>query len=234
MKASYLYLTLDVIAISFPLAFSFYPRANFSKNWKHLLCALLIPAAVFITWDMAFTHMGIWGFNPKYLLGIYVYNLPIEEILFFICIPYACVFSYEALNYLVKRDVFASITRPITILLIVVLLSLGLANFQRWYTCTTFLSTGILLALLEWRLRPSFLSRFYLMFCFILIPFFLINGILTGSFTDEPVVWYNAKEMLGFRMGTIPFEDTFYGMLLLLMNVSLFERARGRMRLSPP
>jgi lycopene cyclase domain-containing protein len=228
LKSNYLYLTLDIFSIFFPLAFSFYPKANFSKNWKHMLGALLIPAVIFIVWDMAFTRMGIWGFNPKYLLGIYIYNLPVEEVLFFFCIPYACVFSYEALNHLVKKDVLASIARPITILLIVFLLSLGLMNFQRWYTCATFLSTAALLVLLEWRRRASFLSRFYLMFCFILIPFFLINGILTGSVTDEPVVWYNAAEILGFRMGTIPFEDTFYGMLLLLMNVYLFERARGR------
>lgn len=226
MKSNYLYLLLDFISILFPLAFSFYRKANFSKKWKYLWKALLIPAVVFVVWDMAFTKIGVWGFNPKYILGIYIYNLPIEEVLFFICIPYACVFMYYALNYLVKRDILFSIASSITIVLIIFLVTFGLMNLERWYTSVTFFSTAFLLLLLQWKWKVTFLSRFYFTFIFVLIPFFMVNGILTGSFIDEPVVWYNASEISGFRIGTIPFEDIFYGMLLLLMNVSLFERGQ--------
>jgi len=224
LKSNYLYLLLDFISVLFPLAFSFYPKANFSKKWKYLWKALFIPATIFIVWDMAFTKMGVWGFNPKYILGIYIYNLPIEEALFFICIPYAWVFLYEALNHLVKKDFLASLASSITIMLVMLLLTLGVMNLQRWYTGVTFLANALFLLMLQWKRKAIFLSRFYFAFFFVLIPFFMVNGILTGSFIDEPVVWYNASEILGLRMGTIPFEDIFYGMLLLLMNVSLFER----------
>ncbi|HEV8513949.1 MAG TPA: lycopene cyclase domain-containing protein [Cyclobacteriaceae bacterium] len=226
MKSNYLYLLLDFISVIFPLVFSFHPKASFSKKWKYLWSALLIPAVIFIVWDMAFTRMGVWGFNPKYILGIYVYNLPIEEVLFFICIPYACVFLYEALNHLVKKNFLASAASSITIILIMFLFTLGILNLQRWYTGVTFFATAFFLALLQWQWKATFLGRFYFAFIFVLIPFFIVNGILTGSFIDEPVVRYNANEIIGLRIGTIPFEDSFYGMLLLLMNVSLFERGQ--------
>jgi lycopene cyclase domain-containing protein len=227
MKTHYLYLLIDFLTILFPLAFSFYPKANFSKKWKYLFPAIGIPAIIFIVWDMAFTKMGVWGFNPNYVCGIYVYNLPIEEILFFVCVPYACVFTYEALKYLVPKDIFGKYAMPISTMLIMFLLTIGLLNTDRWYTGVTFVACAIFLALLQWKWKAPFLGRFYFSFLFILIPFFIVNGILTGSFIDEPVVWYNENEMLGLRMGTIPFEDTFYGMLLLLMNVSIFESRQG-------
>ncbi|MGC9342869.1 MAG: lycopene cyclase domain-containing protein [Bacteroidales bacterium] len=58
---------------------------------------------------------------------------------------------------------------------------------------------------------------------FVLIPFLIVNGILTGSFIEEEIVWYNDMENLSFRIFTIPVEDMFYGMLLILMNVSIYE-----------
>jgi lycopene cyclase domain-containing protein len=222
LDQKYLYLSINLLSVIFPFAFSFYPKANFSKKWKYLWAAILIPAALFILWDAAFTHIGVWGFNPTYLSGLHIGNLPIEEIMFFICIPYSCVFSYEASKYLVKIDYVVSLQKSISIALILLALVVAGLHLDKWYTCSTFLGLGFFVLLLYLNDAP-FLGRFYFMYPFILIPFFLVNGILTGSFTDSPVVWYNDGENLGIRIGTIPIEDLFYGLFLLMMNVSIFE-----------
>ena len=56
-----------------------------------------------------------------------------------------------------------------------------------------------------------------------LIPFFIINGILTGSFIENEVVWYNNDENLGIRLFTIPIEDSIYAFTLILTNLALTE-----------
>jgi len=228
MKSNYLYLFLDLISISFPLAFSFYPSANFSKKWKYLWPSILITALIFISWDIAFTNRGVWGFNPKYILGIYFFNLPLEEVLFFVCIPYACVFLYEELNHFVGRDWLEELSPRISAGLCFFMMLIGILNIHRWYTSVTFIAASIFLAAVQWKWIRLSLSRFYFAFIIILIPFFIVNGILTGSFISEPVVWYNPAEMLDIRIGTIPIEDVFYGMLLLLMNISLFEGLQNK------
>jgi lycopene cyclase domain-containing protein len=56
-----------------------------------------------------------------------------------------------------------------------------------------------------------------------LIPFFIVNGILTGSGLKQPVVWYNNAENIGIRLFTIPVEDIAYGLELILANIFFFE-----------
>lgn len=223
MNQKYLYLAVNICTILVPFLFSFYPKANFSKKWKYLWIAILVPAIVFIIWDEYFTQLGVWGFNEKYLSGIYIGSLPLEEILFFVCIPYACVFTYEALNYLIEKDLLAQFENGISVFLIIASLLLAMFDFDKWYTCATFLALAEFLLILKVFFKMR-LGRFYLAYLVILIPFFIVNGILTGSWIDDPVVWYNDAENLGIRIGTIPVEDIFYGMLLILMNVSILER----------
>lgn len=234
MNSNYLYLLIDLAAISLPFAFSFHPRANFSKKWKYLFPGIIIPAIIFLVWDEWFTRMGVWGFNPKYLSGFYLFNLPLEEVLFFICIPYACVFTYEAVGYFSKRDYFKKAVNTINVFLIVVLAIIGLINYYRWYTVVTFTSLSLFLVYLHFKIKPGYMGKFYMAYLFILIPFFLVNGILTGTGIESEVVWYNNAENLGIRMATIPIEDAFYGMLLILMNVSIFEFLQKKQERNTP
>jgi lycopene cyclase domain-containing protein len=230
LSSKYLYLAINFFTVIIPFLASFYPKAPFYKKWKYLWLAILIPAVLFLVWDEVFTRIGIWGFNDQYLTGVLIGNLPLEEVLFFFCIPYACVFTYFALNHLIDKDYLFPHQDLISGVLIISLLGFGIYFMDKAYTGVTFFVLGLFLAYQMLKLRPRYMGRFYVAFLITLIPFFIVNGILTGSFIDDEVVWYNNAETLGVRIGTIPVEDIFYGMLLILMNITLFEWLEERER----
>jgi lycopene cyclase domain-containing protein len=227
LKSKYLYLSINLVTFIVPFIFSFYPKANFSRKWKYVLPAIVISGFIFLVWDAAFTAFGIWGFNPEYVTGVGILGLPMEEILFFICVPYACLFTYFALNHLIEKDYLFVHQEMITSLLIILLLIAGIYNIEKAYTSSVFLLTGLFLAFTLLKLRVRFMGRFYLAFAGLLLPFMIVNGILTGSFIDEPVVWYNSDEIIGIRLGTIPLEDTAYCMLMLLIPITIWEKFEG-------
>lgn len=219
---NWLYLAIDLGAIIIPFIYSFDKRLLFYTKWKYLIPSTLIVGALFIIWDVYFTQIGIWGFNPNYLLGIDILNLPIEEWLFFVCIPYACVFTYECIFYFIKNPFrFRSIYISIPIL--IVLSSILFFNLNKAYTASAFIVCMAVIVLAEFILKARYLSKFYFSFLIILIPFFIVNGLLTGALIPDQVVWYNDQENLGIRLGTIPVEDMFYGLSMLLGNVILYE-----------
>lgn len=224
----YTYFLLNICSIAFPLAFSFDKRLNFYKNWKGLFWGIGIMGAIYIVWDMAFTAMGVWGFNEKYLTGWQLANLPLEEWMFFFFIPYSCLFIYEAANYFIKTDYLGKIARPLALALGAVILVIGMGNIDKWYTGMTFIFCGGYLLLHNIVFRPVWLGRFFVGYFFSLIPFLLVNGWLTGGFTAEPVVWYDDTENLGIRIGTIPVEDSVYLLLLLLGITTIYEWVNHR------
>ena len=219
----YTYLLLNLCSIVIPFACSFEDRLQFYKKWKSLFPGILIPGTLFLIWDSLFTTQEIWRFNPQYLIGIKIYNLPIEEVLFFFCIPYSCVFTYEVLNYFVKQDVLGKYARHGTIILAYILVAVAFQYHEMAYTfCTSALTVGFLLLHLV-ILKKEYWSRLVFSYLVILIPFFMVNGILTGTGLHEPVVWYNNEENLGIRILTVPIEDTIYGFLLTGLNITIYE-----------
>ena len=217
----YLYLILDIATISIPLLVSFHPRLQFYRKWKPLFLSLIISSAFYIIWDIFFTKYGIWGFNETYFIGIKIANLPIEEWLFFICIPYACVFTHYALLELIPKLSYPKkyFNHTIVILIFSCIL-LSLFFHQKWYTLINYAYCAILLTAV-YRYKRVLLQQYLVTFLFILIPFFIVNGILTGTGIEEEVVWYNNEENLNFRIGTIPVEDIIYAFTLILTNISL-------------
>lgn len=218
---------VDLWCVIVPFAFSFYPKIQFYKQWRYFLVPCLATAFFFLVWDVAFTKAGIWSFNPLYVSGLYIAGLPIEEILFFICIPYSCVFTYYCIRLFFTFPPAPRSGAVISGFLAISLAFVGFSHLHQYYTSSTFILLTLFLAFLIYR-RATYLPAFYVSFLIILIPFFISNGVLTGSFLNRTVVMYNNEHNLAIRMLTIPVEDTFYGMLLLLMNVAGFEYKRNK------
>ncbi len=218
------YLLINFLTVLFPLLLSFDKRVRFFRQWKHVFPALIISGLIFLGWDYLFTITNVWSFNPNYVLGIYFLNLPIEEILFFLSVPFACMFIYECLNFYVKKDLLKDFELAISATLLIFSALMLVLFYERVYTLVTFFVLSALITWLGFISKKSYLSRFYLAYLVSVIPFLLVNGILTSL----PVVIYNNVENAATRVGTIPVEDFFYSMALLLLNVSLFEHFRKR------
>lgn len=226
----YLYLGLNIGSFIIPFLFSFHPRLRFHKKWRSFFPAVLIMMAIFIPWDIVFTKNGFWGFNEAYITGYSLLGLPIEEWLFFICIPYACIFThYALLELLPKMKLSNKAVNVVYVLLVVTLIVVLWYHYDRWYTLVNF-AFAILLSAWVFNSCRSLFNGFFSTYIVILIPFFIVNGILTGSWIEDQVVWYNNTENLGIRLGTIPVEDIIYnfGMLLtVLVFTEIFEGKRA-------
>ncbi len=225
MNQHYLYLLIDLCCIAVPLLFSFHPRISFHREWRWFLPANTIIALFYIAWDIWFTEIGVWGFNPDYLTGVYLSNLPIEEVLFFICIPYACVFTYFVFK---KFDLYQALTERIEVVQAIFLVAILIYIIFGWGRAYTMVDT--LVAYLSWRLlsrsSSDIVRPFYLMYVTIMPGFLISNGILTGYGLDSPIVWYDDTENLGLRLITIPVEDFLYAYGMLAGNVLLYERLK--------
>jgi lycopene cyclase domain-containing protein len=218
----YLYLLVDFFTIIIPLIFSFHPRIKFYETWKEFFTAVVPVAIIFIAWDSFFTHLGIWNFNPRYLIGIYFFNLPVEEILFFICIPYSCVFTFYCLDKFYKLAWPSFIEDIFCIVFSVIIIIVGFIFKNKYYTSVTFFSTAFVCLFLKFILKIHWFGKAVSVYLILLIPFLIVNGILTGTGLEEPVVRYNNAETLGVRLLTIPVEDIFYGFTLILLNLLIY------------
>lgn len=223
MNTHYTYLLVLLGCGLVPFLFSFHPRIRFFENIKAFALTSLSVAAFFIGWDILFTHLQVWRFNPDYVTGIYFFGLPLEELLFFLVIPFCSVFTLHSFNILLPaRTEKTKLPRTFALALAVVLLFIAFIFLRRLYTSVTFILLAALLISLAVK-RAASLPRYFFTWLVILLPFFISNGILTGSLINAPVVMYNNAENLGLRIFTIPVEDLFYGMLLLLLNFAGYE-----------
>lgn len=213
-----------------PLILSFDKKVAFYTKWASLFKAMILPAFFYIAWDILFTKSGVWSFNKDYITGIKIFNLPIEEVLFFFVVPYCCVFIYECVRVYfpkIKNTAFGILVLK---LIGIALLITAIFHHNKDYTFFTFFFNGIFIFLLL-SLKSYFskfnINAFLVSYLIMLIPFLIVNGLLTSI----PVVKYNDNENLHFRIYSIPFEDIFYGMLLIMMNVAGYEKVKAKIRI---
>ncbi len=224
-----LYAWLMLASLTGPLALSFDQKVAFYKHWKGLFIGIAINALLFISWDSWFVKQGVWGFNPDYVWATRWARLPIEEWSFFVVVPYASVFIYACSN-----AYFPSLKKSSTSIkywnwVVIVALLFALPFFvDRLYTLVNFVLAILLLSYLTFVVKPVWMRSFWIAYFIHLIPFILINGILTGAVTSSPVVWYSGHEIIGIRFITIPIEDFVYALTGLLLPIYIMEKIQAK------
>lgn len=219
----YTYLLVNIMTVLFPLLFSFEKRFAFRRKWRFLFPAMFITGAIFILWDYWFTRLNIWYFNDQFILGYRIALLPLEEWLFFITIPYACTFVYEVVGSIYPSNKTVSLFALRTTLLLMLFFAIiAIGNYHKLYTAISFGFCAAALFFL-WIFKASYLQRLLLTYLLLLVPFTLVNGILTGAFLGRVVVGYNNSENLGIRWLTIPVEDAAFGFLLFIITIAFYE-----------
>lgn len=218
------YLYLNVLTLLGPLFLSFDKKVAFYKDWKFFILAMLPTSLAYIIWDIIATHTLVWKFNPQYLLGINIINLPIEEYMFFIVVPYACLFIYACLKAYWPKWHSHNLNKVTSFGIILLSAICIIKNPSHAYTSSTFGLLSVTYCILLFTKYNHHLTHLIISWAIALLPMAFVNGILTGN----PVLIYDNTENLGIRVGTIPFEDFFYNLLYMTWMITLFEIFKGK------
>lgn len=220
----YTYILINFFAVIICFLASFDRRIQFNRFFGKFLISSTIVAIPFIIWDIWFTGMGVWWFDLRYTLGWKIARLPVEEWMFFYCIPFACVFTYYCLEKFFNLSLAGAFNNLIVFTSVIILSVAGLLYHHRIYTLLTVIVTLITLCYLHFIAKKEWIGKASLVYLVLMPGFFAVNGILTGSLIPSPIVNYNPDDFLGVRMGTIPVEDAVYGYSQFLLNIYFFKK----------
>lgn len=220
----YTYILINFFTVIICFLASFDGRIQFNKLFGKFLLSSTIVAIPFIAWDIWFTAKGVWWFDLNYTLGFKIAGLPLEEWLFFYCIPFACVFTYYCLEKYFTLRWTEGVNNLIVFTSFIILGVVGLLYYERIYTLLTVMVTIVTLGYLHFIAQKEWIGKASFVYLVLMPGFFAVNGILTGSLIPSPVVNYNPDDFLGIRMGTIPLEDAVYGYSQFLLNIYFFKK----------
>lgn len=218
------YLLFNLVVLAGPLAFSFEKQIHFRKHWREAFPAIFLSLIVYVIWDSSVTNRH-WYFNPLYMMDTRIFKLPIEEWLFFIVVPYACLFVKEVLPLVVSNSTVRGLEWVRAGMF--ALLPIGIFTFQagKEYTGLVLMAFGVV-AFLDRQVRTDTLlqTRTYWYLAMVLVATLIFNMYLTW----RPLLIYASAYQLDIRIGTIPIEDFGYGVTHLALCNIIYEYLKQR------
>jgi lycopene cyclase domain-containing protein len=69
------------------------------RRWRRVAITLAVVVVIFGGWDVAAVTAGHWRYDPAHTLGVRLLaGLPLEELLFFLVVPFAAILGFEAVR----------------------------------------------------------------------------------------------------------------------------------------
>lgn len=215
MKIEYLLFNFFIL-LSSTTSLIVYPAVGVVHKRAAALSISLV-AIPFILTDQ-FATDWFWWFNKRYISGYMLGEIPLEEVMFFFCIPWACLLVWQCLQEVPNKTKNLNVF-GIGIKVFLFVLSSYAVLYQLWYTAIVSALCFLATWYFSWKKIP--LNQ---------ILFVIISILLTAVFnmylTARPVVLYNSSTITNIRVGTIPIEDFLYGLLLLGSVIFLYEKMK--------
>lgn len=99
MFGNYNYIAVLIFCLVGSGWLEFVMRARVYRRWLRLIMVLIPVVVVFTLWDALAIRSGHWYFDLNQITGVYtVFNVPLDEILFFTVIPICSILTYEAVR----------------------------------------------------------------------------------------------------------------------------------------
>lgn len=217
------YLVFNVlVSLSFLGAALWMPE--YWRRWRGLVAGFATVSGAFILWDIWAAAHGHWQFSSQYTLGLRVAGLPIEEGLFFVTVPGACMVVWELLGRTKRARqvvIHSGTLRSGFVVLSALCLLGGMMSGDSAYTRAALLAAGIAAVCLACQVRLAVMRQWWLFQVASFTLFLVCNMVLTGL----PIVLYSLDHFSGLRIGTIPIEDFAYNFALLNLFLLVYEWA---------
>lgn len=213
------YVLINFLVIVFPLVLSFDRRVVFFRQWRAVFPAILLVAAFYLTEDILATANGTWAFAEQWSGTQTLLGLPAGEWLFFLTVPYACIFIYACIRSYIRERNFRFPK------LLMWGMACAAAAGAIWFRQQSYTFIVLIVFSVTWMFMALFRPdlpgsrQFWTALGTSYLMFLIVNGILTGV----PVVTYSPSAIWGFRIGPIPLEDFFYNFCLLSLNFLFFR-----------
>jgi len=102
-RFQYLILMGLCLVITLPLEFLF--GARVWRRPRRLVAAMTIPLVIFVVWDVIAIARDHWTYSARYVTGWNLpFDLPVEELAFFVVIPICSLLTLEAVRRVLGRD----------------------------------------------------------------------------------------------------------------------------------
>lgn len=223
---NYTYLLIDLALLLLPVLLFSIRRLNFTDHSKFIVLAALISVFSFSIPTEFMTQLKVIVFNPPYLSGMTLWQLPVEELLLLFILPLSGLAVYLFLNDRFPDNSHEKYSLAFSNIMLGVCIAMLYFGHQKLYTLFTFSILFVFILYIEYVNNIRFMYRFYRAFLVTLLPFYMVYGVLANL----PVIQYNSAETLNFNQFNIPFETPFYFMGMLLLSVYLFEFFKLRSR----
>lgn len=222
----HIYSGIALASFAGPFAMSFESRVFFFQYLLPVIIAIISIGALYIIWDMLVTRAGHWRFNDETVGTSRILDLPPGEWLFFVLIPYNCLFIYEVVAFFFGEGAAVPSLQWTQFVLADILAALGILFRKRGYTFLA-MNSGAIYFAASGVLNPGIIaaSGYLLSLMLSFAAFVVVNGL----YTSIPTIFYNDEAILGIRIGTIPLEDFVYNLSYIGLTYTIYIVSKSLM-----